>query len=243
MDLSFLRGIDIYTTPNIYDMDNRLMLHYYPRRILEILGKHEELSLLDLGLGHGYSALEFCGKTKEYTILEGSIELIERFRDRKEFSNVCFVHTFFENYETDKNFDVIVLGFVLEHVDDPLLILKKYRSMLTKGGKMFLAVPNAETLNRRIGYAANLLSDMTQLSEHDRASGHKRYFIHDSINELCKRAGLRVILEEGIYLKPFTTKQILSLNLDDSIMDALCVVGRNYPELSLGILIQCEPKL
>ena len=43
---------------------------------------------------------------------------------------------------------------------------------------------------------------------------------------------------EGIYLKPFTTNQILSLDLDRSIIESLCALGVDYPELSCGLLAE-----
>jgi hypothetical protein len=45
---------------------------------------------------------------------------------------------------------------------------------------------------------------------------------------------------EGIYLKPFTTRQMLSLNFSDEILDALCKVGIDYPELCCGILAELK---
>jgi hypothetical protein len=36
--------------------------------------------------------------------------------------------------------------------------------------------------------------------------------------------------------------QILSLNLDERILDALCQVGVEYPELSCGLLAEISPK-
>jgi hypothetical protein len=54
-------------------------------------------------------------------------------------------------------------------------------------------------------------------------------------------AGYKIEKMEGIYLKPFTTRQILSLNLADDIIQALCEVGIEYPELSCAILAQLTP--
>jgi hypothetical protein len=43
---------------------------------------------------------------------------------------------------------------------------------------------------------------------------------------------------EGIYLKPFTTVQMISLNFDQKVIDALCTLGVDYPELCCGIMAQ-----
>ena len=39
----------------------------------------------------------------------------------------------------------------------------------------------------------------------------------------------------------FATSQILSLNLDTKIIQALCEMGVDYPELSCGLLAQLTP--
>lgn len=230
--------ISAYTEENIYDFDNKILLHYYPKRIIEKIGELAELSLLELGLGHGYSALEFRDRVGNYTILEGDNEVIHRFVG-KYGGGANIICTFFEEYEPNEKYDFIVAGFVLEHVDDPVFILNKYKTMLKQGGKIFIAVPNAESLNRRIGYEAGILSDIRELSEMDLALGHKRYYTKESIISTCKQAELRIKSVEGIYLKPFTTKQILSLKLNDTIIESLCTVGRDYPELCVGILVEC----
>lgn len=200
----------------------------------------KDKSLLELGLGHGYSTLEFMGIVGGgYTVLEGDNAIIEKFNHEHPGHEIQIIKTCFEDFEIERKFDIIVAGFVLEHVADPLQIVKKYMTYLDEKGRMFIAVPNAEALNRRLGYEAGLLSDMGNLSQMDIELGHKRYFTVSSLSEMVKEAGMKLTGIEGIYLKPFTTSQILSLNLDWPIIKAMCKVGRKYPELSLGILAEC----
>jgi len=113
-----------------------------------------------------------------------------------------------------------------------------YKRFLAPQGKAFIAVPNAEVLNRRLGHIAGMLDDIQQLSDHDRLCGHKRYYTVKSLTEQVRKAGYEVERMEGIYLKPFTTEQMISLNFDRRVLDALCVVGVDYPELCCGILAQ-----
>ena len=103
---------------------------------------------------------------------------------------------------------------------------------------MFVTVPNAEVLNRRLGHLAGLLPDMQELSEHDLLLGHKRYYTVASLRNDVLQAGYIIQRLEGIYLKPLTTSQMISLNLDDKIIQALCLAAINYPELSCGILAE-----
>jgi len=143
-------------------------------------------------------------------------------------------------YQTEQRFDIIVLGFILEHVDDPKLILKRFKQFLKPGGKMYVTVPNAEVLNRRLGNLAGLLPDLQELSDNDLLLGHKRYYTVKTLTEDILAAGYDIERMEGIYLKPLATKQIISLNLDTRIIQSLCEIGISYPELSCGILAQLK---
>jgi len=133
---------------------------------------------------------------------------------------------------------VIVCGYILEHVDDPVRILKHFRRFLAPGGRMFVTVPNAEVLNRKLGHLAGMLPDMQALSEHDRLLGHQRYYTVGTLRKDIEESGYEIRRLEGIYLKPLTTRQMIALDLDENIIRALCEVAIDYPELSCGILAE-----
>jgi trans-aconitate methyltransferase len=230
------KHIVAYQGDNLYDFDNEIILTWYPQRILRHAGAAR--SLLELGLGHGYTTEIFSRHFPRHVVLEGSSDVIAQFRDTHRACAADIVETYFETFDADERFDVIVMGFVLEHVDDPGLILRRFRKFLAFGGRMFLAVPNAEVLNRRLGHLAGMLDDMMALSENDLLLGHKRYYTVARLHEELVEAGWRVNWVEGIYLKPFTTRQILSLQFDRTVIDALCAVGIDYPELSAGLLAE-----
>lgn len=225
-----------YQGENIYDFDNEILLNWYPKRIFRLAGSAK--SLLELGLGHGFTAETFSKRFQRHVILEGSPAVIKNFREKHSLCAAEINECFFETFESDEKFDLIVMGFILEHVDDPVEILRRFRSFLASNGRLFVAVPNAEVLNRRIGKVAGLLSDMTMLSENDRLLGHKRYYTVRSLEFDVRAAGCRINRLEGIYLKPFTTAQMISLQLDKPVIDALCEIGIGYPELSCGILAE-----
>ena len=83
---------------------------------------------------------------------------------------------------------------------------------------------------------------MAALSENDRLLGHRRYYTVASLGAELAQAGLTLDRIEGIYLKPFTTQQILSLQLDPRVIEAMCSVGIDYPELCCGILAQASAR-
>lgn len=228
--------VKAYQGENLYDFDNTIQLNWYPKRILEHAASTS--SAMELGVGHGITTDIFSQHFDRHVVLEASPAVIDNFRKMYPDCDAEIVETYFEEFETEERFDVIILGFVLEHVDNPSEILIYYKKFLTPEGQMFVAVPNAEVLNRKLGHLAGLLPDMLELSEHDHLCGHKRYYTVTSLTEEIDSAGYAVEKLEGIYLKPLTTKQMVSLNLDAAILEALCTVGIEYPELCCGLLAE-----
>ncbi len=225
-----------YQGNNIYDFDNEIQLKWYPGRIIGLSEGAE--SLLELGLGHGITATTFSPHFKRHVIIDASPAVIANFKQHHPDAKMEIVESYFETFSTSERFDVIVFGYILEHVEDPIQVLRHFRQFLQPNGLMFVTVPNAEVLNRKLGHLAGMLPDMQALSDHDLLLGHKRYYTVNSLKNDVEKAGYVVKRTEGIYLKPLTTSQMLSLNLDLCIINALCQVGIDYPELSCGILLE-----
>ena len=220
-----------------YVLDNRLTLRWYPERVGALARAG---SMLELGLGHGYSTEYFARVFQRYQVVEASLEMIDRFREHFSTLDVDIVQGYFEDFETEERFDAIGMGFILEHVDDPAAIIRRYAELLSSDGSIFIAVPNAESLHRRLGHAAGLLPDICALSSADLEFGHKRYFTLESLLAMVQGEGLEVRKVEGLLLKPITTPQMLDLNLSEPILQALLKVGVDYPELCNSLLIQAS---
>ena len=220
-----------------YVLDNRLTLHWYPKRIVAMAHTN---SMLELGVGHGYSTEFFAKAFQRYVVVEGSPKMIDRARERFPIRDVEIVHSYFEDFETDEHFDAIGMGFVLEHVEDPAALIRRYARFLAPGGSIYIAVPNAESLHRRLGHAADLLPDLLALSSADKEFGHKRYFTLQSLRQLVEGENLVIRKVEGLLLKPITTQQMLDLHLNEQIFQAMLKVGVDYPELCNSILMQAS---
>lgn len=223
--------------------ENMLTERTYCRRIIEALEGHGEIRLLSLGLGHGLTARELnaglAGRLRNHTVLEGSREMIERFRAQPGAApRLDIVECFFEEFQSDVKFDAIEMGFVLEHVEDPGALLSKYRSLLAADGRLFIGVPNALSLHRRLGHMTGFLDDPYILSEMDLKYGHRRYFDLQSLTDCVERAGLVVRSSQGLFMKPFTEKQLQSLQLKPSVWDALAEVSRDYPAIANSIFLE-----
>ena len=231
-------GLDAFAdayVSGLYQKDNELTLAWCADRIIALSQKG---SLLELGLGHGITAERLSKHFTRYVVVEGSEQVISQFRASHGDVKVEIVQDYFENFETDERFDAISMGFVLEHVDEPARLLHGYQRFLRRGGAIFIAVPNAESLHRRLGKEAGMLGELTTLSAADHAQGHQRYYTLERIEAEVRDAGLRVMEREGVYLKPFTSSQIEALRLPPQVYRALMVVGSGYPELCNSVFLK-----
>ena len=221
-----------------YAFDNNIMLNWYPKRIMSLTCRDNKV--LELGIGHGHTCSHFSDYYAQYSVIDGSQSVIEQFKQQYPYSKAEVIHSYFENFHSDEKFDVIIMGFMLEHVDNPNQILNHFKQFLNTNGRCFISVPNAETLHRRFGHEAGLLPDMFALSGGDKELGHQRLYTVESMTQQLQDCGYQVIHKEGIFLKPLTTKQLKSLNLSTDILEAMCKVGIDYPELSAGLLFEAK---
>lgn len=236
--------VTAYTPEFKYALDNELLLKAYVALIESRIRETRTNRLLSLGIGHSIVSgrlLELLGDglLENYTLIEGSAKLIAKFRSAFDppGGSVDLVKTWFEEYEPQEPFDAIEMGFVLEHVEDPALILSRFKKFLKPGGTLFVAVPNARSLHRLLGNAAGMLPDLYRLSEHDHQLGHRRYFDATSLRKIVEDAGYEIQSLRGLVLKPLSTQQLLDLSLPPAIWGAFTDLGYELPDLANGIYL------
>ncbi|HRN82796.1 MAG TPA: class I SAM-dependent methyltransferase [Nitrosomonas europaea] len=238
MDNELDGHIEAYGERFDFAFDNQVMLNWYPERIMRLCPP--ERHLLELGIGHGYTTNRFSRYFARHVVIDGSASVIGQFRQQYPDCLASIVQGYFEGFETDERFDVTVMGFVLEHVANPREVLERYKKFMVPGGRCFVAVPNGESLHRRIGHAAGLLRDMMSLGQGDLALGHVRTYSVQTLSQELEAAGYQVVRKEGIFLKPLTTAQLQSLDLSQKIISGMCEVAIDYPELSAALLFEAK---
>ncbi len=121
-----------YRTPIEYDQDDERRFEYCRLWI-------ENKRHLDLGSGEG----GFVSKTQSITRTSHSFELEKRPRERliekgiKTYAN-------FEEMDSSQKYDIITIFHILEHVPDPIPLLKKIKSYLAKDGRIIIEIPNSK---------------------------------------------------------------------------------------------------
>lgn len=234
-----LNAVSSEYRPNaVTALENNLILHWYPQRVIDRFKRVR--SLLELGLGHGFTAKIFVQACDRYVVLEGSSAVIEQFKHATPCFEGEIVETYFEDFSPNQKFDVIIMGFVLEHVDEPDFILRRYRDFLLPGGKLYVAVPNAKSMNRRLGLEMGLIDNIYSLNANDYAQGHQRQFCRHTLRSQLERSGYRVTHEEGIYLKPLPLSVLKKLDNFEANLQAMLRVGVEFPDLCVGILMELE---
>lgn len=220
------------------EIENNLILNWYPHRIIDRFGHSR--SLLELGLGHGYTSRIFAKASDHHVIVDGASAVIEQFQQNTPNFEGRIIEAYFEDFVPDRQFDIIVMGFILEHVDDPALILRRYRQFLEPGGRVYVAVPNAKSMNRRLGLELGLIDDIYSLNANDLALGHQRQYCRETLAAAVRQAGYRVTHEEGIYLKPLPLGVLKTLPDFDANLQAMLKVGVDFPDLCVALLMELE---
>lgn len=192
-------------------------------------------SILEMGPAEGVMTELLATTGKRMTLVEGSSLFCKDLRKRFPQANV--VHTLFEEYQPGELFDNIILGHVLEHVQDPIDILSRARRWLKPGtGRLFAAVPNARSLHRQAAVIMGLLPHEDALNEMDVHHGHRRVFNPESYRNSFSKAGLQVEIFGGYWMKPVSNKQIED-NWTPQMLNAFMQLGERYPDIAGEIYV------
>lgn len=87
-------------------------------------------------------------------------------------------------------FDIIICADVLEHLYDPLAVLRKLKHCLIKDGIFILSIPNVAYIGLRVKL---LLGNFDYQEAGIMDSSHIRFFTKRAVDELVCKAGLRII--------------------------------------------------
>ena len=140
---------------------------------------------LEIGSGHGKCFLEACraGHFKNYTAVDvspASVAMTENavkdcpdIPDGVKYRCICQDAT---TLDENEKYDLVVIQEVLEHIEDPLGMMKKIRNILTDNGTAYLMMPIAAPAIHHIFLFKN----------------------REHVRSLVEQAGLEIITEEDI---------------------------------------------
>jgi ribosomal protein S18 acetylase RimI-like enzyme/SAM-dependent methyltransferase len=201
-------------------------------------------SLLELGSFKGDFTRRLLPFFSDITCVEASDEALAAARERAG-SGVRWVHSSFEAAELPQRYDHIVLTHVLEHLDDPVGLLRRINTQwLAEGGRLFLVCPNANAPSRQIAVKMGLISHNSAVTEAEAAHGHRRTYDLDTLEHDAVSAGLRVAHRSGIFFKALANFQWDRLLQTDIVspeyLEGCYQLGKQYPDLCASIFLLCE---
>lgn len=211
---------------------------------LEMIEKYKGgRSAVFLGLGEGGLLDHMASRFQSSIAVEASAKLVTEARDRfAGLKGLEVVQSFFEDYELapDKRVDCLLGNHVLEHLDDPVAMLKRSLNWLDSDGLAVFTVPNATSLHRRIGAVLGSIEHTNDLSVQDKVVGHRRVYDMPALRNDIVAGGYTVIEEGGFNVKLVSQQQMIGWPAE--LHDAIYKVSRECPpDLCSNIYIVCRP--
>jgi 2-polyprenyl-3-methyl-5-hydroxy-6-metoxy-1,4-benzoquinol methylase len=119
------------------------MLQYF-KKTLHISNKDDNYRVLDVGAGHGLFSWIVKSKLPDFgkiDILDLSVVSLTMTREIIGEEDTCFLNFKLSDLNPNLRYELIILGEILEHMDDPALILRQASRLLSDRGMIFLTVP------------------------------------------------------------------------------------------------------
>lgn len=201
-------------------------------------------NLLELGSYKGNFTKRFLPYFDDITCVEASDEAVAIAKVELG-DKVKFINSLFETASLPSKYDNIVLTHVLEHIDDPVAVLKRINDeWLSDKGRFFLVCPNANAPSRQIAVKMGLISHNTAITPAEKEHGHRITYTLDTLERDAVAAGLKVVHRSGIFFKALANFQWDKLLNTDIIsaeyLQGCYELGQVYPDLCSSIFLMCE---
>ncbi len=233
--------VDTYNIDNEYEQFKR-------REFIEKLDSYIDLStssVLELGAASGQMTDMLSRIAKRVTAVDGSSEFIKIAKQRvSSANNVVFIESYFESLAFDEKFDCVVMHHILEHIEQPVPLLKRLKSFVSNNGVFVISVPNAQALSRQLAVEMGLLDDVYHLTENDRNHGHYRVYDWNRLETELIDSGFRIVGRHGLSFKLFADFQNIEMIkhsiIGEQQLKGLWKIGDRFPEIAGAIMIVAD---
>lgn len=186
---------------HIENLTQRFFLDWFLQRV------RPGMRVLEMGYGDGLVTAALLERGCDVTVVEGAGSLVERAVARH--PQLACVHALFEEYEPGHSFDVVLASHVLEHVDEPRSLLRRVADWMDPDSSLIVAVPNQQSLHRRLAVLMGIQPALDSLSPRDHIVGHKRVYSFETLEADLQQAGLCVQERRGGFLKVLPNSMML----------------------------------
>ena len=221
----YQHGVDLFVRERLIERF-RTFVHAAPSRSLEIGSYEGDMTAM---LVREFGKIE---------VLEGSNELVKKLSQK--FKDDVVVHEgYLESFEPKDLYDNIYLIHTLEHLDNPVQGLLRLKSWLKPAGRIFIAVPNAHALSRRIAVEMGAVDYLSVVTPTEEKFGHTFTFSLDSLKNVIKKADLEIIAYGGVLLKTLANfqfdKALIAGVISNEYLEAADKLAVEFPDLSSSI--------
>jgi 2-polyprenyl-3-methyl-5-hydroxy-6-metoxy-1,4-benzoquinol methylase len=115
--------------------------HYEHPRARWVLEHVNGGSLLEIGCGNGGMTRLIAPRVNEVVAFDVSAPSLEELK-KLNLPNVTTAQGLIENFEPGREFDLVVLSEVIEHIRKPLPVVERALAFLRGGGRLLITTPN-----------------------------------------------------------------------------------------------------
>ena len=170
----------------------------YSMDIVQLYLKNDKASFCDVGCGPGTLLVE--AKKRGYSVY--GIEPNKRCHKQLDQKGIPFTGDFFPLKENvTKTFDCVFLLNTLEHLHDPLNIVKEVKKLIKPKGYIYISVPHIDS------FVSRLLREKAGVFG---GHSHIQFFSHITLSNLLQKTGFEVIEYETIITEIGVIKNYLS---------------------------------
>ena len=187
-----------YISGNEKDMEYQNYTFDEKLDFLEKNNSKKTRKILDIGSGPGFFLRR--AKKRGWNVLGIEPSPVACKYSKKQ--KIPVIQKFFHEVDIEElgKFDAIHIFDVLEHVNNPINILKKSHLLLKKDGIIIIEVPNDfNPLQKIIQKSLKKEEYWVTLSSELQKFDHINYFNFSSISELIKKIGFKIILKESTF--------------------------------------------
>ncbi|WP_235617567.1 class I SAM-dependent methyltransferase [Brevibacillus brevis] len=190
--------------------------------------------ILELGPAEGLMTSYIDKYAYSLTLVDGSSVFCDVLR--RKYPHAKVICSLFEELELEEKYDYVLLGHVLEHVENPIAILMHIKKFLKPDGKIIAVVPNSHSVHRQAAVLMGLLEKESSLNPTDIHHGHRRVYNPAMFREHFLTAGYQIEQFGGYWLKPVSDKQI-EQTWTQEMLEAFFQLGELYPDIAAEIYI------
>jgi SAM-dependent methyltransferase len=222
-----------------YDFDH--VLRRYMMRALR--SSFVDGSALELGCFEGEMTALLLDEFTDLTVIEAASDLVSRANARVQ-GKATFVCGRFEDAQLERTFQNVFLVHTLEHLDEPVAVLRRVKRWMNPESRLFVVVPNANAPSRRIAVKMGLISHNTAVTPAEQQHGHRITYTFDTLERDARAAELAIVQRGGVLFKPLANYQFDRLLktdiISDAYLDGCFALGMEYPDLCASIFLICE---